>query len=272
MGFRDAYNRFLDNNSPLNDLDRVRRAVREARRGHVPALLGALVAGALCSLALSFLASILGYGNVMMSLVWSLVTAVVNMLASNIVFSVFLIRVREGRLTGEVVQRYLQTIVTQVLCMAVLAMGQTLASSMVGQILAFSAHASTFGSVAVSMIFTLASASVAYHIYDGERRVGTILRESFITMGRNWAPLLGLSILFMAWTVFINVAYVNLLYGQITQVQTINNVFHALLSVGDFALLGQVALFYAINYIVGGLLEIAPLLGLAVCYDEDRAA
>lgn len=270
MGLRESYNRFLDGNEALNELEHARDAVRDARRGHVAGLLGALVAGSVCSMGLSFLASVMGYGNAGASLVWSLLATIVSMFVGNIVFVAFLLRVRGERLTFADVQQYGRRILMQIGCMIVLSLANTLAANVVAQLTAFDAHINVFCSVFVSILFTLANAVAAFAIYDGERSMGNILAGAFKLMGRNWAPLLGLSILFIAWTFIANVAYASLLAGNLSEVQTINNIFHALLNARDYALLGQVGLFYGVNYIVGGLFEIAPLLGIAWCYENRQ--
>ena len=270
MGLRESYNNFLDKNEPLAELDRANQAVRAARRGHVPGLLAVIVAGSVCSMALSLLASILGYGNAGAALVWSLAASVAGMFVGNLVFVVFLERVREGHLTVEGVKRYAKTLPVQIVCMIVLAVGNTFASNLVGVATSFNAHVNVFCSIFVSVLFTLVNAAVAFAIYDGVKGIGNILSGAFKLLGRNWAAMLGLSILFVAWTVVANIAYARLLSGNLAEVQTINNIFHALLAAQDYPLLGQVALFYLVNYVVGGLFEIAPFLGLAWCYDRER--
>lgn len=270
MGLRESYNRFLDRNEALNELEHARDAVRDARRGHVVGLLGALVAGSVCSMGLSFLASLMGYGSTGASLAWSLLATMVSMFVGNVVFVVFLLRVRGERLTFADVQRYARRILMQIGCMIVLSLANTLTANVVAQLTAFDAHVNVFCSVFVSILFTLANAAVAFAIFDGKRGMGDILVGSFKLMGKNWAPLLGLSILFITWTFIANVAYASLLAGNLSETQTINNIFHALLNARDYALLGQVGLFYVVNYIVGGLFEIAPLLGIAWCYDNRQ--
>ncbi len=268
MGIRRAYNDFLDSSTQLNDFDRVRRAAADVRRGHVPGLLGVLVASSVCSLFLSLLSSILGYGSTLGTLGWTVAASVVNMFVSQLAFSVFLLRVRGERMTQDAVLRFLWALPLLAVIVLVLSVAQTLLSNLVLIALSFNAQLAYFAAMCVSMVFTLVNAAISFCVLDGRRGLASWLAGSFKLLARNWAPLLGLSILFVAWMVFANNAYSALLTG-FTAPEGIGNIIHALLNQHEFSLLWQVLAFYAINYVVGGLFEIAPLLGLAICYEQD---
>ena len=271
MGIRRAYNDFLDSSKQLNDFDRVRSAAADAHRGHVPGLLGALLASSACSLLLSLLASVLGYGSTFGTLLWTLIASVLNMLVSQLAFSVFLLRIRGERLSQALAWRFMRALPLLVVVMFTLSIAQTLLSNLVLIALSFNAQLAYFAAMCVSMVFTLVSAAISYCVLDGRRGLASWLVGSFKLLARNWAPLLGLSILFVAWMVFANNAYSALLTG-FTAPEGIGNIIHALLNQHESSLLWQVLAFYAINYVVGGLFEITPLLGLAICYEQDGDA
>ena len=266
---RDCFNRFLSANPQLNAYESIRQAVKGYRRGHTAGLVGVLVAGGASSLALSLLVSVVGYGNQGATLPASLAASVVSMMVSNLVFAVFLARVRKERLTGDAAGRFLRLIVTQIMCAVVLSFAQTLALQLVTELLAFNARTAVLAQLFVSTAFSMVNAVVAFRIYDGEKRFGRIFPGALKLLGCNWMPLTMLAVLFIGWSFVANVAYANLLSDNLSQVQAINNVFHALLNSRDYPLLGQVSLFYAVNYVVGGYFETYPLPGLAHLYEQD---
>lgn len=269
-GIRDRYNSFLDSNVQLNAFSSLRDDIRKVRRGHLVGLVAVLVASGIASTSLSLLASIMGYGNAGQGLIWPLVATATTLFINNLAFSVFLLRVRGQRFTGETFQLFTRLIVVQLLCAVVLAVAQTFALNIVLSITSFSARINTLCSIAVSLIFTLLNALVAYRVLDGTHRVRDIMPGFLEILWKHAADLLLLSVLFIGWSFAANTFYASMLYDHLTQVQTINNVFHALLNQQEFALAGQVAGFYLVNFIVGGLFEVDLLLGLGIYYDRDK--
>lgn len=267
---RDKYNRFLDSNPALNAFGSIQDEVKRHRKGHIIQLVGALTFGGFLSLFLSLLASIMGYGNTGATTAYTLLASAINMVVSNIIFGLFLLRVREESFSFEIVRRYFKLIVVQLLCGVVLAVAQTFALNFALTLTAFDARLNTLTSIFVSVVFTLFNALVAFRVLDGTHRVRDIMPGMFSVIGRHWVPLVFLGMLFLVWSFAANVMYASLLYDQITAVQSINNVFHALLNQHEFALAGQVCLFYLVNFVVGGFFECGLLLGLAVCYEREK--
>lgn len=270
MSLKDSYNRFLDTNRAFNELGSVQTAIRSSARGNVIKLTAALASGGMLSLALSLLASIMGYGNPGLSMLYSLLFSVVNMLVSNIIFGMVLMATRSNRMDMETVRLFGLRLPLQIGCGVVLAVAQSLSLNLVLQLTAFDARLNTLASILISITFTVCNAAVAFRIVDGARRFGDIMPGIFSVLGRHWFTLAALAILFFAWSFAANSFYASLLYDHIAEIQEINNVLHALLNQQNFSLFGQVLAFHVVNFLIGGFLEGIVLLGAAECYERER--
>lgn len=270
MSLRVSYNRFLDTNQAFNELGSVQSAIRSSARGNAIRLTAALALGGMLSLALSLFASVMGYGNPGLSMLYSLAFSVVNMLVSNVIFGMFLLAARAERMDMGFVRLFGQRLPLQICCGVVLAIAQSLSLSLVLQLTAFDARLNTLASILISITFTVCNAVVAFRIVDGARRFGDIMPGIFRALGRHWLTLAALAILFFAWSFAANSYYASLLYDHIVEIQEINNVLHALLNQHNFDLFGQVLIFHIVNFVIGGFFEGILLLGAAECYDRER--
>ena len=186
MSLRDSYNRFLDTNQAFNELGSVQSAIRSSARGNAIRLTAALALGGMLSLALSLFASVMGYGNPGLSMLYSLAFSVVNMLVSNVIFGMFLLAARAERMDMGIVRLFGQRLPLQICCGVVLAIAQSLSLSLVLQLTAFDARLNTLASILISITFTVCNAVVAFRIVDGARRFGDIMPGIFRALGRHW--------------------------------------------------------------------------------------
>lgn len=270
MGFRSVYNRFLEESKQLDDLDGMRRAAARARRGYTIGLVVALAVASAASLALSFFAALVDMsGATTASILWAVMSRVGSMLISNAAFTMVLLRVRSERFTMLSARYLIRSLPTQICCMFILVFAQTLLSNLVSGALSFDPRAAAFGSVVVSSACMLLNACMLFFIFDGTSNPVEALSGALSLLVRHWAGSLGLSILFIAWSFAANIFYMDILYSQIIQTQSVNNVLLAVLLSHDAVLLQQVLVFYAVNYLVGAVFELMPLLGLAVCYEKE---
>lgn len=269
---RDRYNAFLDSNITLNSASELKEMIKTYKKGHIPTLLGALIIGSVSSLLLSFMASVLGYGNPTNYFFITLLVNFISVVINNIVFTVFLKRTREEKLTSLDISFFMKKGIPQLICLIVLFVAQTLCSILMLQITAIVPMLNVVMSILVSVVFTLLNAMVAFRIYDQKVRVRDILPGACNVLMKNWKSLLFICVLFITWSYVSNVAFSSMLYSQLQEVQGINNIFHGLLQQHDYLNLMKVGGFYGLNYIVAGFLEIDLLLGLAILYQRDRKA
>lgn len=136
------------------------------------------------------------------------------------------------------------------------------------QICSFSAKLNLVVSILINLSFTMVNAGVSFCVLDAEKNVKKILKKAFSLVINNWKVLLMFSLLFITWNFVSNIILASIFYNQITNIQSINNIFHALLFKREYVLLLKVIIFYLINMIVTAYLEIYILLALAMFYED----
>ena len=269
-GKRDKYNDFLDNNRLINSASDLKDKIKEIKKNHVLYLLGALVIGSVLTLLLSFTASVIGFGDAGSYFLISLLVNFICTIINNIIFVVFLKRTRNQKIISEDIVYVIKKWLPQLLCLLILSVTQTLVTILALNVTAVIPMLNVLLSLVISLVFTLMNAMVAFRVYDSHTKLREILPGACSVLSKNWKSLLFISLLFITWSYVSNVAFTNLLFSQIQEVQGINNIFHALLQQRDYMNLMYVAGFYGLNYVVAGFLEIDILLGLAIVYQRDR--
>lgn len=267
---RDRYNDFLDQNQTINSASDLKEHIKKYKKGHTLSLLGVLILGSVITLLLSFGASIIGYGDAGSYFFIALLVNFISVVVNNIIFTVFLKRIREDKVNGDDIAYFMKQIIPQLFCLILLSIAQSMVTMALLQLTIFIPMLNVVISILTSTIFTLLNALVAFRIYDRKTKVRDIIPGAWNILTKNWKSLLFISILFITWSYVSNVAFTSLLYSQIQQVQGVNNIFHSLLQQQDYMNLMYVAGFYGVNYVVAGYLEIDLLLGLGILYERDR--
>lgn len=269
---KDRLNDFLDNNIIINSTSELKDKIKVCRKHNVPYLLGLLVIGSVSTLLLSFIASVMGYGNPSMYFLITLLTNFIAVFINNIIFACFLKQSKKERISPSDISLFVNRIGTQILCSILLSLAQSIVTIALLQITAIVPTLNVVTSILISVVFTLLNALVAFRICDGKKHIKGILPGAGNLLMKNWKALLFISVLFITWSYISNITFSNMLYSQIQQTQGVNNIFHALLQVRDYSNLVKVASFYGMNYLIAGFLEIDILLGLALLYNKDKKA
>lgn len=269
FSIRDKFNDVLSNNVVINDAYDLKENAKNMQKGNTNRLLRNLLIGSYCTMVLSFMASVIGYGDSGKYMLVVLVTNFIAVLINNLVFITFLKCTRKESLTLDDSVMYLKKIVTQVLCAILLTLCQTAITTLVLQITILIPTLNVISSIFISLIFTILQALSAYYIFDGETKVRTVLSKAFSIFSHNWRSVLMMSMLFVVWSYVFNVMFTQLLYSHIQQQQGINNIFHSLLQQHDYRNLLYMNLFYLVNYIIAGYLEIKILLGVSLLYNKN---
>lgn len=269
FSIRDKFNDVLSNNVVINDAYDLKENAKKMQKGNTNRLLRNLLIGSYCTMLLSFMASVIGYGDSGKYMLVVLVTNFIAVLINNLVFITFLKCTRKESLTLDDGVMYLKKIVTQVLCAILLTIAQTAITTCVLQITILIPTLNVISSIFISLIFTILQALSAYYIFDGETKVRTVLPKAFSIFSHNWRSVLMMSMLFVVWSYVFNVMFTQLLYSHIQQQQGINNIFHSLLQQHDYRNLLYMNLFYLVNYIIAGYLEIKILLGVSLLYNKN---
>lgn len=270
INLKNSFNRVLDENIVINNISECKASIKQKKKGHVFHLLILLILGSISTLFLSFISSVVGYGDTSRYLLSTMVTNFISVFINNLIFIAFLKRIRNEKYDGSEIPYFASKLLTQVLCALLLSIAQSFVMVCLLQITTYIPTLNVITSILISVFFTLLNAMVAYRIYDRKTKIKEIIPGAFSLIARNWKVLFFIALLFITWSFVSNVAFTNLLYSHIQTPQGINNIFHALLSQHDFHNIVKVGGFYAINYIVGGFLEIDILIGLALLYQRDR--
>lgn len=270
VNVKQRFNKLLDENTVLNSMSEIRDEVKKLRKHHVVKLLLLLVGASVFTMLMSFIASVVGYGDSSRYVMTSLVTNILSIWVNNVIFIAFLKRVRNETYDGSEFTYFAKMFLPQILCVILLSIAQTFVSICFTQVIVFIPTMSVFVTVIVSIFFTLMNALVAFRIYDRNHKVRKILPGSFSLMGSYFRAIFFISLLFITWSCISNVAFNNLFLVNIHIPNGINNIFHALLQQHAYMDIAKAAGYYALNYIVGGFLEVDVLLALAVVYQHNR--
>lgn len=268
LAIKDRFNDILSTNVTLNEANDLNENVKRLQKGNTLRLLRNLLIGSYATMLLSFAASVFGYGDSNKYLMITILTNFVGVIINNLIFVSFLKCEREDRLKEEDVSYFVKKFVLQAVCALLLSLCQSFVNVFVLQATIYIPTLNVIASIMVSLIFTLLNALIAFQIYEGQGKVKQLLMTAFSIFSKNWRSLLFLSLLFITWSYGFSVAFTQMLYGQLQQQQGINNIFHSLLQQHDYINFWKVNLFYLVNYIVAGYLEIKILLSLACVYDK----
>lgn len=270
IAIKDRFNDLLSTNLTLNFASDLNERAKKLQKGNTFNLLRNLLIGSYATMLLSFAASVFGFGNSGNYLMITMITNLIGVFINNLVFVSFLKCIDNEKLNGEDTSYFLKKFPIQIACALLLTVCQSLINIIVLQATMVIPTLNVIASILMSLIFTLINAIVAFQIYDHKNNVRDLIKDAFTIFAKNWKSLLFLSMLFIVWSYGFSIAFANLLYGQLQQQQGINNIFHSLLSQHDYINFGKVNLFYLINYLIAGYLEIRIFLALALSYRDNN--
>lgn len=270
IAIKDRFNDLLSTNLTLNFASDLNERAKKLQKGNTFNLLRNLLIGSYATMLLSFAASVFGFGNSGNYLMITMITNLIGVFINNLVFVSFLKCIDNEKLNGEDTSYFLKKFPIQIACALLLTVCQSLINIIVLQATMVIPTLNVIASILMSLIFTFINAIVAFQICDHKNNVRDLIKDAFTIFVQNWKSLLFLSMLFIVWSYGFSIAFTNLLYGQLQQQQGINNIFHSLLSQHDYINFGKVNLFYLINYLIAGYLEIRIFLALALSYRDNN--
>lgn len=270
INVKQRFNKLLDENTVLNSMSEIREEVKQLRKHYVLRLLLLLILASVFTMLMSFISSVIGFGNTNRYMVTSLTVNVLSIWINNTIFIAFIKRVRNEAYDGSELAYFAKMFLPQILCALLLTIAQTLVLSLLSQFLILIPGASVFFTIIVSIFFSLINALVAFRIYDRKHKVRNILPGSFKLMAGHIRVIFFISLIFITWSCISNVAFNNLLLVHLQIPKGFHNIFHALLQQHEYMEVLKTGGYYAVNYIVGGFLEVDVLLGLAVLYERNR--
>lgn len=270
IAIKDRFNDVLSTNLTLNFASDLNERAKKLQKGNTFKLLRNLLIGSYATMLLSFVASVFGFGNSGNYLMITMITNLIGVFINNLVFVSFLKCIDNEKLNSEDTSYFLKKFPIQIACALLLTVCQSFVNIIVLQATMVIPTLNVIASILMSLIFTFINAIVAFQIYDRKNNVRDLIKDAFTIFAQNWKSLLFLSMLFIVWSYGFSIAFTNLLYGQLQQQQGINNIFHSLLSQHDYINFGKVNLFYLINYLIAGYLEIRIFLALALSYRDNN--
>lgn len=270
IAIKDRFNDLLSTNLTLNFASDLNERAKKLQKGNTFNLLRNLLIGSYATMLLSFAASVFGFGNSGNYLMITMITNLIGVFVNNLVFVSFLKCIDNEKLNGEDTSYFLKKFPIQIACALLLTVCQSIINIIVLQATMVIPTLNVIASILMSLIFTFINAIVAFQICDHKNNVRDLIKDAFTIFVQNWKSLLFLSMLFIVWSYGFSIAFTNLLYGQLQQQQGINNIFHSLLSQHDYINFGKVNLFYLINYLIAGYLEIRIFLALALSYRDNN--
>lgn len=272
VNVKQKFNKILDENMMINSITELKEEIKFLRKGNALKLTSLLIFASVCTMFMSFVSSIAGYGNASRHLAASLAANIITVWINNLIFIAFIKRVRNETYDGTEISYFTGKILPQIICAMLLSLCQSFVMVCLVQVTSFIPKLYVVVSILVSTFFTLLNAMAAFRIYDRKTKVKNILPGAFRMLARYGRVIIFISLLFLTWSYVSNMAFNGLLMSQIQIPQGINNIFHSFLNQHDYMNMMKVGGYYAANYLVGGFLEVDLLLGLAVLYQRNRTA
>lgn len=266
MSFRQSLNGTLDSNRTINRYDKLNQKTKAIRKQCWKRLLCSLFLGSFLTIFLNFITSVVGYGDAMRSLACTVIQYILIIFINNLMFSSFMSCVSQ-KCKESVFIHYIHFLVPQLVCGLILTVIQIIITNLLSTFAFFDSHIYIVISLIISLYFTLMNAMVSYQIFKEEKSISTILKKAFQILKNYWKELFLLSLMFITWSFFANIIVSQLVYEVMQSVNFTGNVFHVLLYLHEYSLLSIVVLFYIINFLFGGFLEIKVLLAVAFLVD-----
>lgn len=270
VNVKQRFNKLLDENIALNSVSEIRIEVKQLRKHHVAKLLLLLILASVFTMLMSFMSSVIGYGDISRYMITTLVANMLSIWINNTIFIAFIKRVRNETYDGSELSYFAKKFLPQILCSILLSITQTLVLICLAQILVVIPSMLVFITIIVSIFFSLMNALVAFCIYDQKHKIKNIILGSFKLLAKHIRVIFFISLIFITWSCISNVFFNNLLLVHVQIPQGIHNIFHALLQQHAYMEILKTGGYYAMNYIVGGFLEVDVLLGLALLYQQHR--
>lgn len=256
---------------PYTDFSLFRQEIRTYQKEAMLPLMAALVGGIVLSFVLSFLVSAAGgESGSMPSLLLQLITSFVAVLINNLIYLMFLKKVRKEKYTSKDFVYMMGMFAIQIVCAVLLSILQSVILTFALVATSVIPYLNYVLSAFFTVVFTFISALIVFRIYDRKTKLRDMFSGACNLIGRNFKLLLMTALLYIVWMVVSNIAFAMMVYEAISEVNTTSNILMALLSVGNMQLLVGAAIFYVVNFVVSAALQVPMLLGVALLYEKDR--
>lgn len=249
--FRDSFDGFWESG----------RRARRVRAGITGRLMGAVVANGIALMLLSLAQSISAEGDFgAISVIFSLVIALAEMLVSAYFAAVVWAGANQGKLTSFDSCLLLRKLPLLIVGSAVIYVIQSFLSALCAMLSVLSVQAGVVFSLAVSLLITMANAGVAYGIVSGISGLAYLLTCTWTGLKRALSASGRQVVLFLIWSLVINVMFALLVTQNIVPVNGVTNVLHVLIIMNDWQLLVVAVALNLVNFAISGYFELDVLI------------
>ncbi|MEJ8738045.1 hypothetical protein WKT02_11360 [Erysipelotrichaceae bacterium HCN-30851] len=188
----------------IEDIKQQYRDIKKFQKGYTLYLLLFILLGNICS---TFFSTVIQNANSLSIgayLVVFFTFEIAVIILNNVIYAIFLKRVRESSLHFQDIKHYIEHLLPQILCVFILNVFQTLTSIISIQFLTVSNWLASLASIVFSLFYMIVAAVIAFKIMDKEYKVKQLISSSFNFVLQHWLKVLLPCLFLVIWTLIYN--------------------------------------------------------------------
>lgn len=188
----------------IEDIKQQYRDIKKFQKGYTLYLLLFILLGNICS---TFFSTVIQNANSLSIGVYLVVFftfEIAVIILNNVIYAIFLKRVRESSLHFQDIKHYIEHLLSQIICVFILNIFQTLTSIICIQFLAVSNWIASLISIVFSLFYMILAALIAFKIMDKEYKVKQLISSSFNFIVKYWLEVLLPCLFLVIWTFIYN--------------------------------------------------------------------
>lgn len=246
--------------------------VRSARAGITGQFMGIVIANGIVLMMLSLLQSVSASSGLgAMSIMVSLAISLAELLVSAYFAAALWAGASRGSLSAFDPWILLRKLPALIVSSVAIYVVQAFLSAVCSMVSMLSIQVGVVLSLAVSLCVTMANAGVAYGIASGTSGVLRLMSDMWAALKAAIGASARPAVLFLVWSLIINVVYALLVTQNIVPVNGITNVLHVLIVTQDWHLLAMALALNLVNFAVSGYFELDMLIEEALRFPDRNA-
>lgn len=244
--------------------------VKQIMKGFYLKIVGCMVGVNIIAMLLNIIMSIFMTTNLLGNLTLSLLASLIIVLMNNMIYFMFIKRIRKETFSKADVNYSIQKIVPQIGFAILISILQSFTITMIFALTSTNAIVNMMLTLLCTTFFSMVSVVVAFCIYDGHTTVKTILHFAVTLIVKEWKSLLIVLVLFIVWNYAYSIIMSSILFNFIQEAQGVNNILHTILLSGNALAILEVIGLYVINFSVGSFLQANIFMQLAYAYEMKK--
>lgn len=244
--------------------------VKQLMKGFYLKIVGCMVGVNIIATLLNIIMSIFMTTNLLGNLTLSFLASLIIVLMNNMIYFMFIKRMRKETFSNSDLNDSMQKIVPQIGFAILLSILQSFTVTMIFALTSTNAIINMMLTLLCTTFFSMLSVVVAFCIYDGHKTVKIILCYAVTLIIKEWKALLSVVALFLFWNYTYAIVMSTFLINFIQEAQGVNNILHTILLSGNALAILEVIGLYVINFSVGSFLQANIFMRLAYAYEMKK--